>query len=101
MYFCLVFDDEDEHIITTGAVVTLTVHLQRENMSNAFDRDLTTSLSAPMNTPDDDINDEQIDEKENRDKVRSIPIEFCTLQESRLLESRRIESNEQCCQRLE
>jgi hypothetical protein len=61
--YYLVFDDENEHKITTGAVVTLTVHLHRENMSNLFTKD------SPSNTLDDEINEEQIDDKENRDKV--------------------------------
>ncbi|CAF2397134.1 unnamed protein product [Rotaria sp. Silwood2] len=66
---CGVFDDEDEHIITTGAVVTLTVHLHRENMSSLFSKEINTNTFAVVNTLDDAKNDEQIDDKENRDKT--------------------------------
>ncbi|CAF3492449.1 unnamed protein product [Rotaria sordida] len=62
-----VFDDEDEHIITTGAVVTLTVHLHRENMSSVFSKEMTTNTFAVANTLDDETNEEHIDDKENRD----------------------------------
>jgi hypothetical protein len=66
----LVFDDEDEHIITTGAVVTLTVHLHRENMSNVFSKELGGNNSVTTtNVVDEEINEEQIDDKENREKV--------------------------------
>ncbi|CAF1047505.1 unnamed protein product [Rotaria sordida] len=64
---CEVFDDEDEHIITTGAVVTLTVHLHRENMSSVFSKEMTTNTFAVANTLDDETNEEHIDDKENRD----------------------------------
>ena len=63
------FDDEDEHIITTGAVVTLTVHLHRENMSNVFSKELGGSTTTSTNGIDEEINEEQIEDKENREKV--------------------------------
>ncbi|CAF4309063.1 unnamed protein product, partial [Rotaria magnacalcarata] len=63
---CGVFDDEDEHIITTGAVVTLTIHLQRENMSTVFNKELGSNTLAAMNTIDYEANEEQADDKENR-----------------------------------
>ena len=65
----LVFDDEDEHIITTGAVVTLTVHLQRENMSILFNKDYSSTTSTTINSVDYEANDDQPDDKENREKV--------------------------------
>ena len=71
--FVSVFDDEDEHIITTGAVVTLTVRLERENMASASNRDLSMNQSATMNntTEEQDApNDDDGEEKENREKVR-------------------------------
>ena len=79
---CEVFDDEDEHIITTGAVVTLTIHLQREDMSTEFNKELGWNASATLNTLDDDINaDEPTDDKENRDKVsrvrRTVSLDRC------------------------
>lgn len=52
----LVFDDENECKITAGAVITLTVHIQRENMSSLFSKHIDE--------------EEQIDEKENQEKVR-------------------------------
>ncbi|CAF4165328.1 unnamed protein product, partial [Rotaria magnacalcarata] len=66
---CGVFDDEDEHIITTGAVVTLTIHLQRENMSTVFNKELGSNTLAAMNTIDYEANEEQADDKENREKT--------------------------------
>ena len=69
---CEVFDDEDEHIITTGAVVTLTIHLQREDMSTVFNKELGWNASATLNTLDDDIAEEPTDDKENREKVRRV-----------------------------
>ncbi|CAF1209495.1 unnamed protein product [Rotaria sordida] len=66
---CGVFDDEDEHIITTGAVVTLTIHLHRENMSNVFNKEIGSNTSAAINTLDYEANDEQADDKENRGKT--------------------------------
>jgi len=66
---CEVFDDEEVHKITTGAVVTLTIHLQRENMSTVFNKEIGSNTSATINTLDDEANDEQIDDKENREKV--------------------------------
>jgi len=62
-FYSLVFDDENEHEITTGALVTLTVHLHRENMSNIFSKEMNE------NVIDDEINGEQIDDKEPREKV--------------------------------
>jgi hypothetical protein len=70
--FNLVFDDEDEHIITTGAVVTLTIHLQRENMSTVFNKEIGSNTSTTINTLDDEVNEEQVDDKENREKVKEI-----------------------------
>jgi len=66
---CGVFDDEDEHIITTGAVVTLTVRLHRENMSNVFNKEMNGNSSIAVNTLDDEINEEQMNDKENREKT--------------------------------
>ncbi|CAF3624233.1 unnamed protein product [Adineta steineri] len=66
---CGVFDDEDEHIITTGAVVTLTIHLERENMSSVFNKELGSNTSTTMNTIDDEANEEQVEDKENREKT--------------------------------
>ena len=54
----LVFDDENECKITAGAVITLTVHIQRENMSSLFSKHIDE--------------EEQIDEKENQEKVNDI-----------------------------
>ena len=65
---CEVFDDEEEHNITTGAVVTLTIRLQRENMSNVFNKEL--GFSNNQNTTENDVNnDEQKEDKENQEKV--------------------------------
>lgn len=61
---CEVFDDEEVHKITTGAVVTLTVHLHRENMSVVFNKELGT------NVVENDNNDDQREDKENQEKVR-------------------------------
>jgi len=66
---CGVFDDEDEHIITTGAVVTLTIRLQRENMSTVFNKEIGSNTSTTLNTLDDEANEEQPDDKENREKT--------------------------------
>lgn len=66
----LVFDDEDEHIITTGAVVTLTVRLRRENMSTVFSKEMSMHNAAAPNTVDEDVNEEQNEDKENQDKVK-------------------------------
>jgi len=63
-----VFDDENEHEITAGAVVTLTVQLHRENMSIVFNKEMNGT------THDEEINEEQIDEKE---KVQKKKIFFC------------------------
>lgn len=52
----LVFDDENECKITAGSVITLTVRIQRENMSSLFSKDIDE--------------EEQIDEKEDHEKVR-------------------------------
>lgn len=65
----LVFDDEDEHIITTGAVVTLTIHLQRENMSSIFNKEISSNTLAAMNNIDYEANEDQTEDKENREKV--------------------------------
>lgn len=62
---CEVFDDEDEHIITTGAVVTLTVRLERENMTNASNKDLSMNNTTEEQ---ENPNDEENEEKENREK---------------------------------
>ncbi|CAF0722947.1 unnamed protein product [Adineta ricciae] len=70
---CGVFDDEDEHIITTGAVVTLTIHLQRENMSNVFNKELGLNQSSKINAMDEEANEEQVDDKENREKTNDTP----------------------------
>jgi len=59
-----VYDDEEIHKITTGAVVTLTVHLQRENMSSVFNKELSGS-----NTVDNEANEDQRDDKENQEKT--------------------------------
>jgi len=59
-----VYDDEEIHKITTGAVVTLTVHLQRENMSSVFNKELSGS-----NTIDNEANEDQRDDKENQEKT--------------------------------
>lgn len=67
--FCLVFDDEDEHTITTGAVVTLTVHLHRENMSTLFNTETGVNTSSATNVLDEETNAEQIDEKEKVEKI--------------------------------
>ena len=61
---CEVFDDEEVHKITTGAVVTLTIHLQRENMSTVFNKELGTSAIENEN------HDDQREDKENQEKVR-------------------------------
>lgn len=63
---CEVFDDEEVHKITTGAVVTLTVHLQRENMSTVFSKELGT------NVVDNENHDDQREDKENQEKVRRL-----------------------------
>ena len=61
---CEVFDDEEVHKITTGAVVTLTIHLQRENMSTVFNKELGT------NAIENENHDDQREDKENQEKVR-------------------------------
>jgi len=61
---CEVFDDEEVHKITTGAVVTLTIHLQRENMSTVFNKEIHS------NTVDHEANEDQRDDKENQEKVK-------------------------------
>lgn len=70
---CGVFDDEDEHTITTGAVVTLVVHLQRENMSTVFNKESGSNMSSTINTMDYEANEDQLDNKENRDKTNENP----------------------------
>lgn len=60
---CEVFDDEEVHKITTGAVVTLTIHLKRENMSNVFNKEFNST------TVENDANDDQREDKENQEKV--------------------------------
>jgi len=60
---CEVFDDEEVHKITTGAVVTLTIHLKRENMQTVFNKELS------LNTVDNEANEDQRDDKENQEKV--------------------------------
>ncbi|CAF2060985.1 unnamed protein product [Rotaria magnacalcarata] len=65
-----VADDDDEHIITTVAVVTLTVRLHRQNMSSLFSKELAINSSALTNkTLNDERNEEQINDKENREKT--------------------------------
>lgn len=64
------FDDEDEHIITTGAVVTLVVHLERENMSSLFNKDFTGNSISTVNAGEEDVNDENAEDKENRNKAQ-------------------------------
>ena len=103
----LVFDDEDEHIITTGAVVTLTVHLQREDMSSVFNKEWTANTSSTINNIDDEVNEEQADDKENREKVKESRCWRLTgdiVVSIALLESRRIEgssSSSECSERLD
>lgn len=63
IFISLVFDDENQNEITTGAVVTLDVHLHRENMSNLFSKQINGTTNG------NDINDEQIAEQENQEKV--------------------------------
>lgn len=70
--FSLVIDDEDEHTITAGACVTLTVHLHRENMSTVFSKEMNVNNSSNTNRLVEEINEEQIDEKENREKVVNV-----------------------------
>jgi translocation protein SEC63 len=60
---CEVFDDEEVHKITTGAVVTLTIHLQRENMSTVFNKEIGS------NSIDNTANEDQRDDKENQEKT--------------------------------
>jgi translocation protein SEC63 len=60
---CEVFDDEEVHKITTGAVVTLTVHLQRENMSTVFNKEFGSNIV------ETEVNEDQRDDKENQEKV--------------------------------
>lgn len=54
----LVFDDENQHEITTGAVVTLNVHLDRANMSDLFSKQINGNII------ENEINDEHVEEKE-------------------------------------
>lgn len=63
-WYSLVFDDENEHKITAEAIITLTVHLNRENMSSLFSSK-TSSSAGNVNVLDEEINGEQIDEKVN------------------------------------
>ena len=65
---CEVFDDEEVHKITTGAVVTLTIHLQRENMSTVFNKEFTSNNNH-NNIIDHDTHDDQREDKENQEKV--------------------------------
>lgn len=67
---CEVFDDEEVHKITTGAVVTLTIHLQRENMSTVFNKEFSS------NTVDNETNEDQREDKENQEKVERFFLEF-------------------------
>lgn len=55
-YVVLVFDDENECKITAGALITLTVRIERENMSNVFSKRVE--------------DEEQTDKKEKQEKVR-------------------------------
>ena len=50
------FDDENECKITAGALITLTVRIERENMSNVFSKRVE--------------DEEQTDKKEKQEKVR-------------------------------
>lgn len=72
MIFFLVFDEEDKHIITAGAIVTLTVHLHRENMSSIFSKELNANLSTLTNAADDETNEDQAEDKDDRDKVVNV-----------------------------
>jgi hypothetical protein len=64
---CGVFDDEDEHTLTVGAIVTLTVTLVRHNLRILFDKEaydedkLLTEIEANSN------NNEQQNESCNND----------------------------------
>ncbi|CAM4882334.1 unnamed protein product [Rotaria socialis] len=65
-----VANDDDEHIITTGAVVTLTMRLHRQNMSSLFSKELAINSSAlTNNTLNSEGNEEEIGDRENRDKT--------------------------------
>jgi translocation protein SEC63 len=59
---CEVFDDEEVHKITTGAVVTLTIHLHRENMSTVFNKELG------LNAVENETHEDQREDKENQEK---------------------------------
>jgi hypothetical protein len=66
---CEVFDDEEVHKITTGAVVTLTIHLHRENMSTVFNKELG------LNAVENETHEDQREDKENQEKVEK----FCLI----------------------
>lgn len=90
----LVSDDEDEQTITAGDVVTLTVHLIRENMSNIFNKESTNNLSTSGNYDDEEATEENPDDKENRNKVIDrFRIERENLDFVFLLESRKRQSS--------
>ena len=101
VWWFLVFDDEDEHIITTGAVVTLTIHLQREDMSSVFNKEWTANTSTAINSPDEEVNEEQVDDKENREKVKERRCWLRILISIVVQGSRRIESGSECPERLD
>lgn len=50
--------------------MTLTVHLKREDMSSVFNKGLGLNQSAKASALDDEPAEEQVEDKENRDKVR-------------------------------
>ncbi|CAF0823395.1 unnamed protein product [Rotaria sp. Silwood1] len=63
---CGVFNDEDEHIITTGTVVILTIHLHRENMASIFNDDSTKHSDGNNNNDDENRINEQIFQRSQR-----------------------------------
>ncbi|CAF0726255.1 unnamed protein product [Didymodactylos carnosus] len=64
-----VFDDENEHLVTTGAIVTLTVRLKRENMAVLFNKEQQTSNEQHHNL----VENQQQDDENDKDKEKIEP----------------------------
>ena len=52
-----VFDDEDQHNITAGAIVTLTVTLKRQNLKVLFDKETALEADTELDTEKGDVVD--------------------------------------------
>ncbi|CAF0943169.1 unnamed protein product [Didymodactylos carnosus] len=65
-----VFDDEDERLVTTGAVVTLTVKLTRENMSVLFNKEHHISNEQHQILVENQQQDDENDKEKGKEKEK-------------------------------